>query len=91
MPGTVELIGRKGDESAMKDISAHKWTNMVGLHGLDHKLYNGDSAIWPSDDLPTNRRLKWYNTTFKAPLLTNRWLRTCRVWVRVMLGSMAIA
>ncbi|KAL2530667.1 Beta-galactosidase 7 [Forsythia ovata] len=69
--GPVEIIGRKGDETIIKDLSLHKWSYKTGLHGLDNKIYNSDSkfsAQWNSDNLPLNKMLTWYKTTFKAPL-----------------------
>ncbi|KAK9275963.1 hypothetical protein L1049_023238 [Liquidambar formosana] len=71
IPGPVELVGRKGDEAVIKDLSAHKWGYKVGLHGLDNKLYSSDSRYaskWQAEDLPTKRMMTWYKTTFKAPL-----------------------
>ncbi|KAJ9183712.1 hypothetical protein P3X46_007527 [Hevea brasiliensis] len=71
IPGPVELVGRKGDESIIKDLSAHKWSYKVGLHGLENKLYSLDSpqaSKWQEHDLPTDRMMTWYKTTFKAPL-----------------------
>ncbi|KAK4779938.1 hypothetical protein SAY87_016044 [Trapa incisa] len=69
--GSVEIIGRIGDETITKDLSGHKWSYKVGLHGYDHKLFEPDSALaskWKSGDLPTNKMVTWYKTTFKAPL-----------------------
>ncbi|XP_022888073.1 beta-galactosidase 15-like [Olea europaea var. sylvestris] len=69
--GPVEIIGRKGDETIIKDLSSHKWSYKVGLHGLDNKIYSSDgkfTAPWNTEDLPINRMLTWYKTTFKAPL-----------------------
>ncbi|CAI9761110.1 unnamed protein product [Fraxinus pennsylvanica] len=69
--GPVEIIGRKGDETIIKDLSSHKWSYKAGLHGLDNKIYSSDSkfaAPWNTEDLPVNRMLTWYKTTFKAPL-----------------------
>ncbi|XP_058221128.1 beta-galactosidase-like [Rhododendron vialii] len=74
LPGPVELIGRKGDESVIKDLSSHKWTYEVGLHGLDNKVYSLDSRYpskWQAENLPINRMMTWYKTTFKAPLGTD--------------------
>ncbi|CAK9159233.1 unnamed protein product [Ilex paraguariensis] len=72
LPGPVEIVGRNGDESVVKDLSAHKWSYKVGLNGLDDKLYSSaDSRFasqWQAKDLPTNRMMTWYKTTFKAPL-----------------------
>ncbi|KAG5546987.1 hypothetical protein RHGRI_012874 [Rhododendron griersonianum] len=74
LPGPVELIGRKGDESVIKDLSSHKWTYEVGLHGLENKVYSLDSRYaskWQAERLPINRMMTWYKTTFKAPLGTD--------------------
>ncbi|KAI9192258.1 hypothetical protein LWI28_020101 [Acer negundo] len=71
IPGPVEIVGRKGDERVVKDLSAHKWSYKVGLRGLDDKLFNSDSdnlTNWLSEELPNNKRMTWYKTTFKAPL-----------------------
>ncbi|XP_059634689.1 beta-galactosidase 15-like [Cornus florida] len=72
LPGPVELIGRKGDERVIMDLSAHKWVYKVGVSGIDdNKLYTEDSrneTKWYVEDLPTNRMMTWYKTTFKAPL-----------------------
>ncbi|KDP33931.1 hypothetical protein JCGZ_07502 [Jatropha curcas] len=75
----VELIGHKGDEIVIKDLSSAKWSYRVGLHGMNHQissnnqLYTLDSPfsskLWEEDnELPTNRMMTWYKTTFKAPL-----------------------
>ncbi|KAL2327302.1 hypothetical protein Fmac_020729 [Flemingia macrophylla] len=71
--GPIEVIGRKGDETIVKDISSHKWTYKVGLHGWENEFFSEDSSYasasnWESDQLPINRKLTWYKTTFKAPL-----------------------
>ncbi|GFY98543.1 beta-galactosidase 15 [Actinidia rufa] len=74
IPGPVVLIGRKDDESIIKDLSSHKWSYKVGLHGLDNVLYSTDSRYaskWQADNLPINRMMTWYKTTFKAPLGTD--------------------
>ncbi|XP_020203058.1 beta-galactosidase 15 [Cajanus cajan] len=70
--GPIEVIGRKGDETIVKDLSKYKWTYKVGLHGWDNKFFSEDSPYasaskWESD-LPINRKFTWYKTTFKAPL-----------------------
>ncbi|KAF3439717.1 hypothetical protein FNV43_RR17995 [Rhamnella rubrinervis] len=72
--GSVALVGRKDDEQIIKDLSAHKWTYKVGLQGLEHKYYSLDSAFatkWVAKELPINRMMTWYKTTFKAPLGTD--------------------
>ncbi|KAL7096126.1 hypothetical protein ACP275_10G064100 [Erythranthe tilingii] len=71
LPGPIEIIGRKGDETIIKDLSSHKWSYQVGLKGLDNKFFNTNNSSdhhWKSLDLPTNRMMTWYKTTFKAPL-----------------------
>ncbi|KAJ0089920.1 hypothetical protein Patl1_13631 [Pistacia atlantica] len=72
--GPVELIGRKGDESVIKDLSSHKWSYKVGLSGLEEQKFystvntNNETSGWFADNVPTNSRMTWYKTTFKAPL-----------------------
>nr|XP_009616320.1 beta-galactosidase 15-like [Nicotiana tomentosiformis] len=71
VPGPVEIVGRNGDERVVKDLSAHKWSYKVDLHGLENKLYAGNSRFesqWQSHDVPINRMMTWYKATFKAPL-----------------------
>ncbi|XP_052182584.1 beta-galactosidase-like [Diospyros lotus] len=74
VPGPVEIVGKKGDETIVKDLSRHKWTYKVGLHGEEKKLYRLDSrhaSKWQADNLPVHRKFTWYKTTFKAPLGTD--------------------
>ncbi|XP_023529881.1 beta-galactosidase 15-like isoform X2 [Cucurbita pepo subsp. pepo] len=74
IPGPVELIGRNGDETLIKDLSSHKWTYEIGLHGFENRLFSSDSrfaAKWQSENLPVNKMMTWYKTTFKAPLGTD--------------------
>ncbi|KAL0317452.1 UNVERIFIED_CONTAM: Beta-galactosidase 15 [Sesamum angustifolium] len=52
LPGPIEIIGEKGDESIMKDLSNHTWTYKVGLDGFNTKLFDNAHD----------------KTTFKAPL-----------------------
>ncbi|KAJ1439952.1 Glycoside hydrolase, family 35 [Sesbania bispinosa] len=71
--GPIEVIGRKDDETIIKDLSSHKWTYKVGLHGWDNRFFSEDSLFasaskWESDQLPINKMFTWYKTTFKAPL-----------------------
>ncbi|KAJ8543368.1 hypothetical protein K7X08_005891 [Anisodus acutangulus] len=72
IPGPVEIIGKKGDERIIKDLSAHKWSYKVGLDGISNKLFAENTKFgtmkWHSHDVPINRRMTWYKTTFKAPL-----------------------
>lgn len=70
----MAIVGTKGDEQVIKDLSAHKWTYKVGLRGMEHKYYSKDSKLatkWAANDLPTNKMMTWYKTTFKAPLGTD--------------------
>ncbi|KAG5101536.1 hypothetical protein JHK84_046505 [Glycine max] len=74
--GPIELVSVKGEETIIKNLSSHKWSYKIGLHGWDHKLFSDDSPFaaqskWESEKLPTNRMLTWYKTTFKAPLGTD--------------------
>ncbi|KAJ7946663.1 Beta-galactosidase [Quillaja saponaria] len=72
--GPVELIGSKGDETVIKDLSSHKWSYKIGLHGFENELFSSDSKFdskWESQQLPINRMMTWYKTTFKAPLGTD--------------------
>ncbi|KAL6224299.1 hypothetical protein ACLB2K_003154 [Fragaria x ananassa] len=61
-----------GDETVIKDLSAHKWSYKVGLHGLTNKLFSSEKGTkWSSENLPVNTTMTWYKTTFKAPLGTD--------------------
>ncbi|KAJ4846091.1 Beta-galactosidase 15 [Turnera subulata] len=66
--GPVELVGRNGDETIIKDLSSHKWSYKVGLDGLPNDMYSSENLNWQGNDLPINRMMTWYKTTFKAPL-----------------------
>lgn len=71
--GPVELIGQKGDETVIKDLSCHKWTYEVGLTSLeDNKFYSkastNETCGWSAENVPSNSKMTWYKTTFKAPL-----------------------
>lgn len=73
IPGPVVLVGTQGDETVTKNLSSHKWTYKVGLHGIDDKkFYNAKAAnstgAWSAENVPSNRRMTWYKTSFKAPL-----------------------
>ncbi|KAL3825641.1 hypothetical protein ACJIZ3_021670 [Penstemon smallii] len=71
LPGPIEIIGKKGDEIIIKDLSKHKWSYKVGLNGLDNELIYADKKFasqWQSENLPINKLMTWYKTTFKAPL-----------------------
>ncbi|CAH9077021.1 unnamed protein product [Cuscuta europaea] len=69
--GPVEIIGRKGDETITKDLSSHKWSYTIGLHGESLKLFSNGSRFasqWQSNNLPINTKMTWYKTTFSAPV-----------------------
>ncbi|KAJ9548282.1 hypothetical protein OSB04_020825 [Centaurea solstitialis] len=70
IPGPVVIVGNKGDETIVKDLSTRKWYYKVGLPGFDQKFYAAatNSSEWQVDHLPISRRMTWYKTTFKAPL-----------------------
>ncbi|GER40416.1 beta-galactosidase [Striga asiatica] len=69
--GPIEIIGKNGDETIIKDLTRHKWSYKVGLRGLDDELLykNDDKSAneWRCENLPSNRKLTWYKATFKAP------------------------
>lgn len=69
IPGPVEIIGRKGDERIIKDLSSHKWRYKVNLNGIEKKLYSGNSksSKWLSEDLPLNKRMTWYKVKHLLP------------------------
>ncbi|KAK4275719.1 hypothetical protein QN277_018755 [Acacia crassicarpa] len=69
--GPIEIVGKKGDETVLKDLSSHKWHYKIGLDGWDKKFFSEEFSSnnkWASDQLPINRSFTWYKTTFKAPL-----------------------
>ncbi|KAL3754060.1 hypothetical protein ACJRO7_001323 [Eucalyptus globulus] len=71
--GPVKLIGNKGQSDEVTvDLSTNSWTYKVGLNGMEEKGLQLDNARhqhgWKSYNLPSNRLLVWYKTTFKAPL-----------------------
>ncbi|KAJ8422382.1 hypothetical protein Cgig2_012098 [Carnegiea gigantea] len=74
--GPVQLIGIKGDETVIKDLSLHTWKYRTGLQGLDREFLFSEwspyASRWRSGgDMPTNTTMTWYKTTFKAPLGTD--------------------
>ncbi|XP_075673897.1 beta-galactosidase 7-like isoform X1 [Castanea sativa] len=74
IPGPVQLVVQKGDETIIKDLSSYKWTYKVGLNGLEDKFYDLDSLQvwkWQAQQFPINRNFTWYKATFKAPLGTD--------------------
>lgn len=61
--GPVQLVGQSGDETVIKDLSEHKWSYKVGLHGMKDKLFSSDSRYatkWSAESLPVNRMMTWY-------------------------------
>ncbi|OVA11464.1 Glycoside hydrolase [Macleaya cordata] len=65
--GPVLLVGIN---NSTKDLSNTTWSYKVGLNGESKKFYDVTSrfAKWNSAELPINRPMTWYKTTFKAPL-----------------------
>ncbi|CAI9100770.1 OLC1v1037937C1 [Oldenlandia corymbosa var. corymbosa] len=70
LPGPVEIVGRNGDETIIKDLSAHTWSYKIGMNGLEKNFYSSENSppTWQTQNLPMNRNMTWYKTTFKAPL-----------------------
>ncbi|KAL0724683.1 hypothetical protein Bca4012_039282 [Brassica carinata] len=56
--GPVSINGINGDETIVKDLSAHKWSYKTGLNGFENQLFRTESMSKWSDQ----------NATFKAPL-----------------------
>lgn len=74
IPGPVEIVGRKGNERVIKDLSGHVWSYKVGLHGINNKLFSVDSASasnWQGKDLPTNRTMTWYKVKHQSDAPTS--------------------
>ncbi|KAF8049210.1 hypothetical protein N665_2276s0003 [Sinapis alba] len=70
--GPISIIGRNGDETIVKDLSAHKWSYKTGLNGFEHQLFRTESmSKWSVESVPFNRTMTWYKATFKAPLGNN--------------------
>ncbi|KDP33944.1 hypothetical protein JCGZ_07515 [Jatropha curcas] len=76
IPGPVELVGRKNDETIIKDLSSGNWTYRVGLQGLNQTvvdnniMYNlnlPETFKWQDKDLPFFTMMTWYKGTFKTP------------------------
>ncbi|RZC90168.1 hypothetical protein C5167_044796 [Papaver somniferum] len=66
----VQLIAKNNDELIIKDLSAKEWIYKVGLHGEDANLHSVESpsaSKWLTKEIPSNKLLTWYKTTFKAP------------------------
>ncbi|KAK3010126.1 hypothetical protein RJ639_009797 [Escallonia herrerae] len=65
--GPLKLIAPNSQE---KNLSTNIWAYKVGLNGMERRLYEDDMhkhRNWSPDDLPFNRPLIWYKTTFQAP------------------------
>ncbi|XP_042758061.1 beta-galactosidase 15 [Lactuca sativa] len=73
VPGPVEIIGRKGDQTVITDLSSHEWSFKAGIKSIDqyNNLVKVDSSEWKTHELPTQRKMTWYKTTFKAPMGTD--------------------
>ncbi|KAI3949814.1 hypothetical protein MKW92_040004 [Papaver armeniacum] len=66
----VQLIAKNNDELIIKDLSTKEWIYKVGLHGEDANLHSVESpsaSKWLTEEIPSNKMLTWYKTTFKAP------------------------
>ncbi|XP_033132309.1 beta-galactosidase 15-like [Brassica rapa] len=67
--GPIFITGRNGDETIVKDLSAHKWSYKTGLNGFENQLFRTESmSKWSVESVPFNRTMTWYKATFKAPL-----------------------
>ncbi|KAG5379920.1 hypothetical protein IGI04_027762 [Brassica rapa subsp. trilocularis] len=67
--GPIFITGRNGDETIVKDLSAHKWSYKTGLIGFESQLFRTESmSKWSVESVPFNRTMTWYKTTFKSPL-----------------------
>ncbi|XP_010540711.1 PREDICTED: beta-galactosidase 15 [Tarenaya hassleriana] len=69
--GSVQIVGRNGAgaETAVKDLSTQAWTYKTGLNGFKNQFFRSDrsSSGWSKSNVPTNRMMTWYKTSFKAP------------------------
>lgn len=64
--GPVKLKNAKS--GAALDLSSQQWTYQIGLKGEELDLPNKDSSLWTSQsELPKNKPLTWYKTSFAAP------------------------
>ncbi|KAH0917998.1 hypothetical protein HID58_025658, partial [Brassica napus] len=67
--GPIFITGINGDESIVKDLSAHKWSYKTGLNGFDNQLFRTEAmSKWSVENVPFNRTMTWYKATFKSPL-----------------------
>lgn len=63
LTGPIEIVGRKGDESIIKDLSHHNWAYKVGLDGFTAQLFSPNTKAapqWITENLPIQRRMTWY-------------------------------
>lgn len=60
--GPVEIIGRKGDQTVITDLSSHEWSFKAGIKSIDqyNNLVKVDSSEWKTHELPTQRKMTWY-------------------------------
>lgn len=61
--GPVEIVGKKGDDIMVKDLSHHKWTYKVGLDGMSNQFFSANTKAalqWNTENLPIQRRMTWY-------------------------------
>ncbi|CDY28339.1 BnaC01g35090D [Brassica napus] len=67
--GPIFITGINGDETIVKDLSAHKWSYKTGLNGFENQFFRTESmSKWSVESVPFNRSMTWYKATFKAPL-----------------------
>ncbi|KAI9114113.1 hypothetical protein K1719_014763 [Acacia pycnantha] len=61
--GPIEVVGKKGNETIIKDLASHKWHYGIGLDGWEKKFFSEEFSSknkWASDHLPINRSFTWY-------------------------------
>ncbi|CAN6934511.1 unnamed protein product [Brassica oleracea] len=67
--GPIFITGINGDETIVKDLSAHKWSYKTGLNGFENQLFKKKSMFkWSVESVPFNRTMTWYKATFNSPL-----------------------
>nr|VDD61846.1 unnamed protein product [Brassica oleracea] len=67
--GPIFITGINGDETIVKDLSAHKWSYKTGLNGFENQLFRTKSMFkWSVESVPFNRTMTWYKATFNSPL-----------------------
>uniref|UniRef100_M4CFZ6 Beta-galactosidase n=1 Tax=Brassica campestris TaxID=3711 RepID=M4CFZ6_BRACM len=66
--GPIFITGINGDETIVKDLSAHKWSYKTGLNRFENQLFRTESMFkWSVESVPFNRTMTWYKATFKSP------------------------